>query len=111
MFARLLAHHLLSHLPTPSTDFRAACFHIILLSAVPRGGGLKAVLPFRMFLRDVALEYSDSEELRVPICGHAGSVSPSCILLMNNHLLSKVASVAVPQGDTRYLQVREEGTG
>lgn len=49
------------------------------------------VLPSRMLLRDVAPAYSDSEELRVPVWGQAGGNSPSCILLMNNCLLSKVA--------------------
>lgn len=66
------------------------------------------VLLSRMFLRDVAPEYSDSEELRVPVLGQAGGVSHSCILLRNNLLLSKVASKGVPEGDDRCLSCKLE---
>lgn len=36
-------------------------------------------------------------------------LSPSCILVMNDHLLSKVAAKDVPVGDTRCLSHEWEG--
>lgn len=57
---------------------------------MPRDEGFKMVLLSGMFLRDVVPAYSDSEELRVPVCGLAGSISPSCILWLQRVFLRQM---------------------